>query len=1286
MVTAAASSSRPSSRSSKPTSTRSAKSSATKSKPTSTSKTASQTAKKKQPETNRPAVDQTVRSEKRQQAVAAEADKREHFLRNASSEPARPQLSANTSQGGESKSLSGVEQNAARKSAQTAPIPKKTSLPQNLEKSINTIKGGTGSPTEMLNAKDNVRSALREDSSNPESVKQSRDVADRVAHEMMQDGANPEFEKLFDRSVKHGTNQRVQDLAKSLPASPATQAKISKELETLKSGNSTDRPRAQDRLNRIIDKTRPANGQAVFDKAEKIVSEPREHSKTGKSKSVESFLETAATKNPGARKALDQGKIAAATSDLSHYNKDRRSSAKEHLDNTFESGSRENKKFATHKLAETANQDDKKYQTREYIKNSNAPESYDAAAQLVANNKNEVFMEEKLAKGGKTALAAIEHNWDAIQQNDPTSVRGALQTPEAAQALKDGDPPGLERVFRDSLAAEPKLNSWDSRLKALGSTDTPAARDALVDLAKRSDGAGAGSQLAQTASGRDAALTAFENGNDTTKRNLAEAALHPDQANQGKAKEQLLKSLDAKDSGLQEKAFEQAGQFVEANSDDAAFQKQLFESGARGVTSENGKTQAAANNLLEKTLSTGQIDSETRSKAFTQIGQSVQDGNTGQSDYWARNARDTIEKSSGAHGAANMHKAILSNDPNKIATSLEAVNGKGMELVQAQLGQEKPPRSFETVLDGMKSSDKAAYEKSLDTMNRSAEPADSTKKIELQKQLAKASKDSSDSTLEDFSKRNIRDDSWQSANAAKALGNLGTKRAAQALVDANQDGRGSVRDNNDALANILDNKGNPDTAKDIAARHLSTTSPNKVSKNAMESLVTHAAKSDNAELKSSVLSQLPKGPLTDEKLGRVSGAVQARLQKAIDDAPKGSDMKALGELYKAQAMAKQDDLKGKVDSKKIDATISELQNKEPLKSQLQDIKKSAVKDVFGSRNPAQLQEEYLKSDSFQQRLRLLGDTDQKSVAKQELGRLAMIDPARAEKTSDALVRKSLQQNGVEMFQKLDPKTQVDGLAKVISDASGRVGNAGSIAQSYSGYLNAVDAKASVVNQNNQVNKMLDADIANAQRLGDTSKLSTLKGVKSTIQNLQKTGVLGSVGALATITSMASGGVNLRSADGIGRAAQNTFGLVDSANDVAKLTGWLTKGTNSAAARKLIGGLNAVGKYGKMLGPVGNVLGAALDIYGAIGDYKAGDMHGFSAKIASGAAGVTAAATGGLIALGVASGPVGWTVMAGAGVVGAGAWVWDNTFGESNEESFMRRGVVIGGEEQNFWIG
>ncbi len=101
----------------------------------------------------------------------------------------------------------------------------------------------------------------------------------------------------------------------------------------------------------------------------------------------------------------------------------------------------------------------------------------------------------------------------------------------------------------------------------------------------------------------------------------------------------------------------------------------------------------------------------------------------------------------------------------------------------------------------------------------------------------------------------------------------------------------------------------------------------------MESLVTHAAKSDNAELKSNVQSHLPKGPLTDEKLGRVSGAVQSRLQKAIDNAPKGSDMHALGELYKAQAMAKQDDLKGKVDTKKIDSTIAELQSKEPLKNQ-----------------------------------------------------------------------------------------------------------------------------------------------------------------------------------------------------------------------------------------------------------------------------------------------------------------------------------------------------------------
>lgn len=1293
MVASAASSSHPASRSTGSSSARSTgkPSSTSKTKSASPSPSTAPSAKNDNTTSANPNApsqpDPIVRDEKRRQFKVEEALRKHHIMRMA--EPASEQSTqsaAKAQQQGAQTSDASNKKSKADASAQTSAIPPKTSLPQSLENDISTLKDDSTKGLDKYQAEQRIKSALKGDTSNPDAMKTAQDTANRVAHEMMQKDADPAFEKIFDHSFKKGNNERVQELGKSLPATPATQAKIDKHLSTLTTGNTPERGPAEKRLQGLADKTRPANGQAIFDKAQNIIGAPPKTTRgnTANTRDVERFLSSTASEHPAAQQALDHGKIQRAVSDLSVPSK--RDAAKAHLDQTMESGTKANKNFATDQLVKGALNPDTDYRAQEYIQKSTSPESYDAAAKLVAQNKNMFEMEDKLASGGKTALASIERNWDAIQQNDPGAVTKALKTPQAAQALKDGDPPGLERVYRDSLAAEKSFSPADSRIKALGATDTPAARDALVDLAQHPSGAGAGAQLTQNAEGRKAALDAFEQADTHTKTNLADAALHPDQANQGKARAQLMNALDSSDAVLQQKAFTQAKQFSEANPSDAALQNQLFEKAAKGVAAADQKTANAANDLLKSTLSTEQIKAETSSTAFTQIGEAMAQNKNVADSYWAKDARRSIEGSQGAYGGASLHAAIQSKDPKQIAESLGGVNSKGLELVQGQLAKENPPRDFGSVLSTMKQTDQPSYEKALDTMSRKAESPTSPMKTELKKQLAEASNDPSDPTVEDFAKRNLGDGFYQSQQAAKALGSAGTERATQALVDANQEGRGHARSTNDALAQVLDGKGNPDTAKEIAARHLSTTSPDAISKNAMESLVTHAAKSTDPALKEQVRNQLPSGPLTDANLERVATSEQKRLQKAIEDAPEGSDMHALGQLYQAKAMAQDDSLKGKVDTKKIDQAITDLHNKDGLKQELEAIKTNAVKDVFGRQNPAQLQEDYLKSDAFQQRLRLMDGPEQQSTVKKELGRLALLDHQKAGDTSNALMRKSLQQNGLQMFQKLDGKDKVDGLSKVIAETTGQTKGATQIAQSYANYLSAADSKTSVLNQNRQVNQMIDADIASAQKAGDLAKATKLQGLKGTIQKLEQKGVLGSIGALAGITSIATGGIDLKSPEGVARAFQNGVGLAGSADDVAKLTSWLTKGTKTPGVGKLIGGLKAVGKFGKVLGPVGSVVGGALDVKGAIDDYKAGDMHGFGAKLTSGVAGASALATGGLMSLGLVSGPVGWAAVAGAGVVSAGAWAWDNTFGETDEESFFRRGVVIDGQEQNFWIG
>jgi hypothetical protein len=480
-----------------------------------------------------------------------------------------------------------------------------------------------------------------------------------------------------------------------------------------------------------------------------------------------------------------------------------------------------------------------------------------------------------------------------------------------------------------------------------------------------------------------------------------------------------------------------------------------------------------------------------------------------------------------------------------------------------------------------------------------------------------------------------------------------------------------------------------------------------------ERLMQEAVEGNNPALKRFLTDQFSQGSMSDDRFksltDQVGSEFSGRVRDAMSKDPK--ELKGKEHLYAEYGnmlRAQQMYLSGGEHSEQVDygQVMKRLEAvQRQLGPEVLEIQKS-----MSSYSSVHRQEDYLGSQDFQDRLKLADPTERADLARQELAKLNTFNPEAAEQLAPLIQEKlgvmqaTEPSNGLALFQGQSEETQgqvVDGLVQA------SLSTAGGGAKTFSSGVNALDGKAT-----KQIADILDgispdevkttADLSKRFSEGLTGARSELekliaaggegaKDAKKALRSLDRVaqwandvgeaGGWGAFGAALGTTSLALGGLPQNGTEAAG-AATGVAGVLGNLDDTAKLGSKATRaiaeklfkaGGNFdelAKMRGVAGMSKLMGKL-KILGPVSDIAGGALDTYKAYQGADKGDVHETIGTSMSAAGGLGAGAGGVLMAAGLLSNPVGWTVI-GVGTATALAGMgYQWAFGMDEQEEFLQ---------------
>jgi hypothetical protein len=537
------------------------------------------------------------------------------------------------------------------------------------------------------------------------------------------------------------------------------------------------------------------------------------------------------------------------------------------------------------------------------------------------------------------------------------------------------------------------------------------------------------------------------------------------------------------------------------------------------------------------------------------------------------------------------------------------------------------------------------------------------------------------------------------AGDVQKLGDLNAKRTLVGGIRETQAQKAQRHKNyhgaiNDTLSEVLTQNKSPEVQKKAADAMLKSRA-GTIDGKARDNLVNYAAGTDNAQLKGQVLDRLPKGPLTNEKLSQVADNYTRSLSSAIARAPEGSQMHKLGQLYQMQGLANSKEYGRNVNTALVNSKINELSGKQPLKGQLEGMRKSAVQRAIGG-DPVQKQKDYILSDTFQQRMKLEGTERATNSVQQELGKLGMMDSKAVEDTKNKLQQKTIHENSVKLFQSQDRQTTEQAVNSGLTALAATPG----ISKKTAGLINSL-SKADQAKVAQHISDALHDVNANSlqaaadgalrtlnagRRLEQGAQHSTKAKAFQIVSELTKNGRFGTAVSAFGVASIAMGDKPQTPKEWAATSA-TAMSAMGNATDVGKLL-------NVGNLRKFGEGVSDFGKLTKVgqalkvmdfAGPVADVVSGGLDVHNAVQEFNRGDVVGGTAA-AVGAGASFASAAAGLAIVAGATGPAAPAVLLGGAIVGLGAWGVNHFFGESNEESFLKRGYRDrSGRPIDFWI-
>ncbi len=881
--------------------------------------------------------------------------------------------------------------------------------------------------------------------------------------------------------------------------------------------------------------------------------------------------------------------------------------------------------------------------------------------------------------------------------------------PGLGEALKNGQSPDLAANLGRTLREEEKdFWSGDPRLKALGGTDSPAARAALIDAAGHPrSGKYAGEVLAETQAGRKQALEGFGSSQDPQQQaNLAKAALHEQNLTTPAGRAAVLAGLRSEHAALRNATLG-ATQFRGGQwADDPKFGQEVAREGLKLLRSEDPTERSKALQLLDTTLRGTKMDPAFKSQAYGELrnlAKNAQDPTEARRLDWAA---DSLSTTFNHYGQKSFEDGVLSGDPARVAKSFEFVKPDAIGLLESRLGAEKPPRKLETVLGELRGKDPKQYQQVLDNLARYSSddqhPHDSGKVLQTQLKGADAA------TVQEFARRNLHEPGGYQTpvrGAIDALAAADTPATLQALAGAN--GGRHAYQVNEGLRSVVADPQRSASSRQTAADALSRAKPDALSAEARAGLVGYAASSRDPALKARALEKVPAPPLTDARLQKVGETYSQLMAEELKKDPLSPGMSSLKQLLRARSLHEHEDYRGKVNVGAIDRDLGELAGRSPLKDELEAIRQRALKDVLG-RDPGAAQRAYLAGDDIQQRLKLMSPEDAKKHVEGEMKKLAAVDPQSAKTVSEQFAKKSAEANALKLLAQADPKAVETSLAEALRVETQRdpalerdlkvdavkLAHEGSQAHGAAQEHERKKIAKQIRDALEHVDRGADASTGASQLASILSKVQPgetpedaalrLKALRFT-EHMQKNGRIGSLFFGVGLASNLASGIEHPEL-----LAQQTAGILNVAGDaseVAKLFN-LGKVRQHGEGLKEFGKLTNMGKVVKVLefaGPVGDAVGMGFDINSALDNFKAGDTFGASMNIAGAVGGGASVVAGICIAAG-ASGPAAPIVLVAGTVIGLLAWGADSLWGESEEESFLRRGVKIDGRERNYWLG
>lgn len=423
----------------------------------------------------------------------------------------------------------------------------------------------------------------------------------------------------------------------------------------------------------------------------------------------------------------------------------------------------------------------------------------------------------------------------------------------------------------------------------------------------------------------------------------------------------------------------------------------------------------------------------------------------------------------------------------------------------------------------------------------------------------------------------------------------------------------------------------------------------------------------------------PPSPVSSEKFFQLTQAYHDTVQNSLKQAPEGSKLATYKNCLSALHMSTLPDWAAKVDKVKLEAKLQALSKDPEIVRTFDSSRRQAIAKHLGPQGgPVNALKAHLLSDSFSDRLKQYPPMQRHTIVFHELQKLALLAPEAVEDVSQRLTGKLMLDGGLAAFRSLPADKTQNALTELIADtgeqlaAEDQTGEARSIKAEKGGKKGSKALRDNARHISMALDRAL-RELPEAIKDNPEELMKTLtqrygpNGAKAAhwLATLEKSGKLGALDAVLATVNLVTTGVpqDLKSA---GSSASSLFSALSKAEDLAKVLG------TSKESLKLY---STTFKTLKWLGPIGDTVSAGIDGYGSYKDFKDGDLVGGAAKGVAAAASTTGAAVGALMLAGKAGSKAPY-VVAGSAVVGLMAWGFDAAFGETSEETLLRKLGVL----------